>query len=179
MQINKYAWLWKCFKEHRKRGQPACFPVGNSLLWENKLLCTKIWLILLMVGEFSQPLKKNMVTEDHWYMVPERDRWRTRKAFIGLIPSVHRHRPGLGGRRHPQCPHLRGLRSASRYHAPGPGGPRPHGLPHEDPHGERLFLRDHRYPAPFLVLSSAQNQTWSRARPGEKSVALCLQIILG
>uniref|UniRef100_A0A8C3MN42 Actin gamma 2, smooth muscle n=1 Tax=Geospiza parvula TaxID=87175 RepID=A0A8C3MN42_GEOPR len=67
----------------------------------------------------------------------------------GSVPSspspCPRHRPGLRGRRHPQRAHLRGLRPAPRHHAPGPGRPRPHRLPHEDPHREGLQLRHHRY----------------------------------
>lgn len=114
-----------------------------------------------------------MVVENHGQMVPERDWWKTRKVLTGPIPSVHRYRPGFRGWRHPQCPHLWGLRTASRHHAPWPGGPRPHGLPHEDPHRERLFLCDHRYPAPFLILSSAQNQIWSRTRGSQAWWEVC------
>lgn len=97
----------------------------------------------------------------------QKGRWKARSVFIGLIPSVHRHCPGFRGRRHSQCPHLWGLCTASCHHAPWPGWPRPHGLPHEDSHRERLFLCDHRYLAPFLILTWAQNQIWSRTKSSQ------------
>lgn len=96
---------------------------------------------------------RSLVTGPRW------DKWKTRKVFIGPLSSVLRHCPGFRGRRHPQCPHLWGLCTSPRHYAPWPGWPRPHRLPHEDPHGERILFCDHRYPALFLVLSSDQNQT--------------------
>lgn len=87
----------------------------------------------------------------------QKDKWQ--EVFIGPIPSLHRHRAGFRGRRHPQCPHLWGLRTAPCHHAPWPGWPWPHWLPHEDPHRERLLLCDHRYPAPFLILTWAQTKS--------------------
>merc|ERR1712203_521275 len=43
----------------------------------------------------------------------------------------------------PRCPRLRGLRSPPRHRPSGPGWPRAHQLPDEDPHREGLLLHHH------------------------------------
>merc|ERR1712142_841543 len=44
----------------------------------------------------------------------------------------------------PRCPRLRGLRSPPRHRPSGPGWPRAHQLPDEDPDRARLLLHHHR-----------------------------------
>merc|ERR1712107_331727 len=56
----------------------------------------------------------------------------------------HRYRHGLRRRCLPRRPRLRGLRSPPRHRPSGPGWPRVHQLPDEDPHREGLLLHHHR-----------------------------------
>lgn len=187
MPVDKHAFLWKCFKGYKKRRRFICLPEAYSFIWENTLTYTKLTYTKNMIdnshsGWIFQLLKKHMVVEDHLVTGPRKKQMKKIQGFIGLISSVLRHRPGFRGWCHPQCSYLRGLCTASCHHAPWPGWPRPHGLPHEDPHRERLFLCDHRYASSFwtwLGLRTKSDLGPETLMSNEKSVALCAQTLLG
>merc|ERR1711936_408854 len=66
------------------------------------------------------------------------------RALPVRLRPYHRHRDGLRGRCLPRRARLRGLRPPPRHRPPGPGWPRAHQLPDEDPHREGLLLHHHR-----------------------------------
>merc|ERR1712088_210469 len=65
------------------------------------------------------------------------------RALPVRLRPYHRHRDGLRRRCLPRRPRLRGLRSPPRHRPSGPGWPRAHQLPDEDPHREGLLLHHH------------------------------------
>lgn len=91
MQINKCALPWMYFKESKKRRYSTCLSETTvSFRREKNDTHThkhaQIWLMILVVGEFSSLLKGNMAARDHLVTDLRKNRWKTEWDF-SLAPS--------------------------------------------------------------------------------------------